>query len=200
MPRWFMQIGLRTGYALKRRSGRRSLSVGAADRLGGFMIRFYATLTILIGLFAVSPALAADAFIATPQGVSFNTGGGYTRAPLLQPVPAGTQVMANESGSGWIVYCGCDVEIRPGKIYTVENRECKVESVNIRQSGLPHTVVTQSGQEELTRCRAGAAWWVVAGAAGVGVGICAAAGCFDDDDNKKKLKPTSKKKPKPMSP
>jgi hypothetical protein len=189
-----MQIGLRTGYGLKRRSGRRSLIVGAANRLGGFMIRFYATLTILIGLFAVSPALAADAFIATPQGVSFNTGGGYTRAPLLQPVPAGTQVMANESGSGWIVYCGCDVEIRPGKIYTVENRECKVESVNIRQSGLPHAVVTERGQEDLTRCRrAGAAWWVVGGV-GLGVGIWAA---VDDDDNKKKPKPTSKKKPKP---
>jgi hypothetical protein len=186
-----MQIGLRTGYALKRRSGRRSLSVGVATRLGDFMIRFYATLTILIGLFAVSPALAADAFIATPQGVSFNTGGGYTRAPLLQPVPAGTQVMANESGSGWIVYCGCDVEIRPGKVYTVENRECKVESVNIRQPGLPHIVNYpdgQRGEEPLTKCRRPVGWLLLGGA-GVGVAVCAVAGCFDSDDDRRK--PTS---------
>jgi hypothetical protein len=150
------------------------------------MIRFYATLTMLIGLFAVSPALAADAFIATQgQVVSFNTGGGYTRVPLLQPVPAGTQVMANETGSGWIIYCGCDVEIKPGRVYTVENRECKVESVDLRRSGLPHIVKYpdgQRGEQELKRCRVGA-WWLLAPAAAVGV--CAVAGCFDDDNDKR---------------
>jgi len=156
------------------------------------MIRFHAVLTILIPVFAVSPAIAADAFIATSsQTVSFNTGSGFTRVPLLQPVPAGTQVMANETGSGWIIYCGCDVEIKPGKVYAVENRECKVESVNIRQQGLPHIVNYpdgQRGEEPLTKCRAPVGWLL--GGAGVAVGVCALAGCFDDDDNKKK-KPAS---------
>ena len=156
------------------------------------MRRTYIAFTILIAGVAASPALAADAFLVTiePQ-ISSSTGGGFTAVPQLRPVPAGTQVMANETGRGWIIYCGCDVEIKPGKVYAVENRECKVESVNIRQQGLPHIVNYpdgQRGEEPLTKCRAPVGWLL--GGAGVAVGVCALAGCFDDDDNKKK-KPAS---------
>jgi hypothetical protein len=142
-----------------------------------------------------SPAIGKDAFVAVTQAsVSVNAGLGYLTVQTLQAVKAGTQVMANETGHGWIIYCGCDEEILPGKVYTVENRECKVESVNVRQSGLPHVVVSpdgQRGQEEITRCRKGAAAWWALGGAGVAVGICAAAGCFNNDNNPKRKKPAS---------
>jgi hypothetical protein len=155
------------------------------------MNRLYAALGILIVGLAASPVMAADAFIATAsQVVSSSIGSGFTPVPRLKPVQAGTQVMANETGSGWIIYCGCDVEIKPGKVYTVENRECKVESVDIRRSGLPHIVNYpdgQRGEEELTKCRAGAAWWVLGGA-GAAVAICAVAGCFDGDNDRNRKK------------
>ena len=154
----------------------------------------YSALAISIVGLSTSPVIAADAFVATTsQMVSSSIGSGFTPLPLLKPVQAGTQVMANETGSGWIIYCGCDVEVRPGKVYTVENRDCKVKSVDIRRSGLPHIVNYpdgQRGEEELTKCRAGAAWWALGGA-GAAVAICAVSGCFDDDDNKKEKRPMS---------
>ena len=152
------------------------------------MRRLYVAFTVLIAGFAASPALAADAFLVTTQPqVSFSTGAGFTPVPQLRPVPAGTQVMANETGRGWIIYCGCDVEIKPGRVYTVENRECKVESVDIRREGLPHIVNYpdgQRGEEEVTKCRLGALWLLAPAGA---VGICAVAGCFDGDDDKKRV-------------
>ena len=135
-----------------------------------------------------SPVLAADAFVAsTSQSVSVKTGSGFTRVPRLKPVAAGTQVIADETGSGWIIYCGCDVEVKPGQVYTVQDRECKVESVNMRQTGLPHIVNYpdgERGQEEVTRC-AVPVWWALGGA-GVATGVCALAGCFDDDDDRRR--------------
>jgi len=145
-----------------------------------------------------SPAIGKDAFVAVTQAsVSVNPGLGYLTVQTLREVKAGDQVMANETGHGWIVYCGCDVEIVPGKFYTVENRECKVESVDVTQSGLPHVVIHpdgQRGQEEIRRCRKGAAGWWLLGGAGVGVGICAAAGCFNEGHH------GPKHGPKPASP
>jgi hypothetical protein len=132
-----------------------------------------------------APAVGADlfdAFIApTSETVSSSIGQGFTRVPGLKPAQAGTQVMASESGSGWIIYCGCDVEIKPGRVYTVEDRPCKVESVDSRQSRLPHIVNDTGGRGEqrLRRCRR-ALWWALGGA-GAAVGACAAGGCFDDD-------------------
>jgi hypothetical protein len=128
--------------------------------------------------------MAADAFIVTTSPtVSSSIGRGFTRVPSLKPVQAGTQVMANDSGSGWIIYCGCDIEIKPGRVYTVEDRACKVESVDIRQSGLPHIVNDNGvrGEQRVRRCRR-ALWWVLG--AGASVGVCAAAGCFDGDDRR----------------
>ena len=107
--------------------------------------------------------------------------------------------MVNETGQGWIVYCGCDEELRPDKVYTVENRECKVESVRLNEVNYPHMVLPgdQPEVQELERCRRGAvragALYLLGGA-GIAVGVCAAAGCFDDDGN------DGVKKPKPASP
>jgi hypothetical protein len=158
------------------------------------MIRLTTALGLLIAVVLGSPAFGADAFVAvTSPNVLVNPGPGYVTVNILKEVKAGDQVMANETGHGWIIYCGCDEEVVPGKVYTVENRECKVESVNVRQSGLPHVVVSpdgQRGQEEITRCRKGAAAWWALGGAGVGVGICAAAGCFNEGGHHKK-KPAS---------
>ena len=83
-------------------------------------------------------------------------------------------------------YFGCDVEIKPGRVYTVKDRECKVESVDIRRPRLPHIVNYpdgQRGEEEITRCRV-APWWVLGAA--VPIGICAGAGCFDGNEGRRK--------------
>lgn len=148
-------------------------------------MRILASLAMIGMALTASPALACDAYVATTtQAVSYSTGGGFRQAPRLQCVPAGTQVMANETGSGWIIYCGCDVEIKPGKVYTVENRECKVESVDLRREGLPHIVNLpdgERGEQVIRRCRLPVGY--ILGGAGVAVGVCALAGCFDDDDD-----------------
>ena len=158
------------------------------------MNRLYTLLAILAVGATASPAAAADAFfVQLDPKVSKSIGRGFSAIPQRRATPAqaGTQVMANETGRGWIIYCGCDVEIRPGKVYTVENRECKVESVDIRREGLPHIVRDEDGQrgeEVVTRCGV-VPWWAVAGGAGAAVGICAVAGCFDDDDDRRRKKP-----------
>jgi hypothetical protein len=146
----------------------------------------------LFGLVAAlfsAPALAAeDAFVAKATAdVMVNQGRGFVRASRIRAVRAGDQVMASETGSGWIIYCGCDVEVRPGKVRTVESRECKVESVNIRQPGLPHIVVQPDGQreeQEITRCRIPAAF-LLGGAAAAGA-YCIATECFDDNDDRRR--------------
>jgi hypothetical protein len=152
---------------------------------------FFGLFGLVAALFS-APALAAeDAFVAKATAdVMVNQGRGFVRASSIRAVRAGDQVMASETGSGWIIYCGCDVEVRPGKVHTVKSRECKVESVNIRQPGLPHIVVRPDGQreeQEITRCRIPLGY--ILGAAGVAVGVCALAGCFDNDDDRRK--PTS---------
>jgi hypothetical protein len=129
-------------------------------------------------------------------GVLVNPGDGYMAVETLREVRAGDQVMANETGQGWIVYCGCDEELRPNKVYTVENRECKAETVRLNELNYPHTVLPgdQPEVQEIKRCRRGAVPLYLLGGAGIAVGVCAAAGCFDDDGK------DGVKKPKPASP
>jgi hypothetical protein len=166
---------------------------------GGGMNRTVA-IAFFLGAFFASPAFGADAFVVTMSpGVLVNPGDGYRAVELEREVRAGDQVMANETGQGWIVYCGCDEEIRPNKVYTVENRECKVESTRLNEVNYPHTVLPggQPEVQEIKRCRGGAIGAVplyLLGGAGIAVGACAAAGCFDDDGN------DGVKKPKPASP
>jgi hypothetical protein len=138
-------------------------------------------------------AFAEDAWVVktSPGGdLLVNQGVGYTRVQLDRSVRAGDQVIAQGGGEGWLVYCGCDVPLREGKVYTVEQRECPVESVRLDAPGLPHvTMIKPLEEEELTRCRkAGVASFLPPVAALV---LCAAGGCFDGHGNKKKSKPTS---------
>jgi hypothetical protein len=147
-----------------------------------------AAIVFFVGTVLGSPAFGADAFVATMSpGVLVNSGAGYMPVETRRQVRAGDQVMASETGLGWIIYCGCDVEVRPGKVHTVESRECKVESVNIRQPGLPHIVVQPDGQreeQEITRCRIPAAF-LLGGAAAAGA-YCIATECFDDNDDRRR--------------
>ena len=157
-------------------------------------------IAFFLGTLFASPAFGADAFVVTMSpGVLVNPGDGYRAVELEREVRAGDQVMANETGQGWIVYCGCDEEILPNKVYTVENRECKVESTRLNEVNYPHTVLPggQPEVQEIKRCRGGAIGAVplyLLGGAGIAVGVCAAAGCFDDDGK------DGVKKPKPASP
>jgi hypothetical protein len=152
-------------------------------------------LALLLAVFVCTPASAADAWgVQVTPSTLVNQGTGWKRFSPLRQLRAGDQVIAQgEDSSGWIIYCGCDEYLEPGRVHTVKNRKCKVESVDIRRSGLPHIVTYpdgERGEEELTRCKV-PAWWLLAGAGGA-VGVCALAGCFDDDDGPKK--------PRAMSP
>ena len=121
----------------------------------------WSVIVIVAGSFLGSPAFGADAFVvARSPGVLVNPGAGYMPVETMQQVKAGDQVMVNETGQGWIVYCGCDEEIQPNKVYTVEERECKVETVRLDEPNLPHTVLhgDQREDQEISRCR-GAAWF-----------------------------------------
>jgi hypothetical protein len=158
-------------------------------------------IAFFLGAFFASPAFGADAFVVTTSpGVLVNPGAGYMPVETRRQVRAGDQVMANETGQGWIVYCGCDEELRPDKVYTVENRECKVESVRLNEVNYPHSVLPgdQFEVQEIKRCRrlgaVGAVSLYLLGGAGIAVGVCAAAGCFDDDGK------DGVKKPEPASP
>ena len=162
------------------------------------MNRFGIAYGLLVMMLAGSPALGAeDAFVAEQTTkVTINAGGGWATVSIVEKAKAGSQVMANQTGKGLIIYCGCDVAVASPNVVAVENRDCKVESVDLRLPGLPHVVVTPDGQrrtEEVTACGAavgGGAWWIVGGSA-VAVGACAAAGCFDSNDDKSSGKPAS---------
>ena len=140
-------------------------------------------IAFLAGTFLASPAFGADAFVvARSPGVLVNPGDGYMTVKTLREVRAGDQVMANETGQGWIVYCGCDEEIRPNKVYTVEERDCKVESVRLNEPNWPHAVLlgNQREEQELRRCIAGAIPLYIFGAEAATI-ACGGADCFDDD-------------------
>lgn len=163
------------------------------------------TLTVLCALIVgtpVTPALAADAFgVQVTPSTLVNQGTGWRRFSPLRQLRAGDQVIAQgEGSSGWVIYCGCDEYLEPGIVHTIENRECKVESVDLRREGLPHVVNHpdgQRGEEVVTRCGAPVLW--VLGGAGAAVGVCALAGCFDDDDDFRP-RAAAAPKPKPRSP
>lgn len=138
---------------------------------------------IVAGLFfahvlLASPAFGADAFVVG-SGVMVNPGDGYRTVTTRAAVQAGDQVIANETGQGWIVYCGCDVELRPSKVYTVEERNCEVETVSVNRSNWPHVVLPggEREEQELRRCGGRAPIYLLGGAAIA----CAAAECFEDD-------------------
>jgi len=166
----------------------------------------WAVIAFTAGAFLGSPAFGGDAFVvARSPGVLVNPGLGYMPVETMQQVKAGDQVMVNETGQGWIVYCGCDEEIQPNKVYTVEERECKVETVRLDEPNWPHAVLSgdQREEQEISRCRGawfgggGGGWYLLAipaVAAGVGLAI---AGSDGGGDGKA---PPLAVKPQPTSP
>lgn len=143
-----------------------------------------AFITLVAAVLFGSPAFGADAFVvAMNPGVSVNQGAGYKGVETLREVKAGDQVMVNATGQGWIVYCGCDEELQPDQVYTVEERECKVQTVSLNRSNLPHAVLTgeQREEQELRRCGAVAGGWYLLAIPAVAAGVYGLASIGDDD-------------------
>jgi hypothetical protein len=100
--------------------------------------------------------------------IAVNRGSGYRQVRGITPLVPGQLVMASESGHGWIIYPDCDLEVLPGKVYTVQDRPGVVE-IGDAKEGRP-----------LCKIAAFPLWLLAAPA--IGVGLCAVSGCFDDDD------------------
>jgi hypothetical protein len=115
----------------------------------------------------ISPAWATT--VEVVKGVvSVRQADGFRQVTGSVQVYNGNQVMAAPGGMGRIVYPdGCVVQVGPGGVATVG--ECKQ----------PMT----AGLEEAP-APARTPWWLIGGVgAGVAVGICAAAGCFNEGGN-----------------
>ena len=132
-------------------------------------------LAFVLAVFSSSAWAGATVQTVTPQ-LSVNSGEGYKIVTGSTAVSIGDQVMASPGGRGKIVYAdGCAVDVYPGAVVTVP--------VKCYQ---PMT----AGLEVPPPAAVGIPWWLVGGtAAFIGVGICAAQGCFDDDDNGGHRKP-----------
>jgi hypothetical protein len=131
-----------------------------------------ATIAFLVGAVLGSPAFGADALVeVTSERILVNRGTGFKLARDISEVKPGDLVMATgEIGRGWIIYPDCDVEVLPGRVYTVEDR--------------PGEISEPRRDRQLCK-RAPPAWLgaSVFGAAAATI-VCGAAGCFDDDEPK----------------
>ena len=130
------------------------------------------SLALTMSVILSSSAWAGPVVQAVTPQVSLNRGEGYKVVTGPTEVSIGDQVMAGPGGRGKIVYSdGCSVEVYPGAVVTVP--------VKCYQ---PMT----AGLEAPPPAAVGIPWWLVGGtAAFIGVGICAAQGCFRDEDNPK---------------
>jgi hypothetical protein len=126
-----------------------------------------------------TPALAQDAghkalVEVTSHQISVNRGQGFQQVDGVTPVRPGYLVMASEGGHGWIVYPDCDVEILPGKVYTVEDRPGVVRVTDAKEMGRPICK------------RAVPLWLIGVGAAALAAGIVVV---VDDDDDGRPASP-----------
>ena len=90
-----------------------------------------AAIAFFAGILLGTPALA-DALVEVQRDrVLVNQGKGYRQVAGITEVKPGDLVMATEtpgqSGHGYIIYPECDEEIRPGKVYTVEDRPGEID-------------------------------------------------------------------------
>jgi hypothetical protein len=144
------------------RKGKKATVVGGCGD-GGYMYRL-ATIAFVIGALLVSPALADALVEVKSNDVLVNHDGkGYRQVTGITPVEPGDLVYARaESGHGWILYPDCDVEVLPGRVYTVEDRPGEIPDPKAFRP----------------ECKKPVAWWLLA----VPPIIACAAFCFDDDD------------------
>ena len=128
----------------------------------------------IVGVFLSSPGLAdAVVQVSHPQVYLNRDGRGYHPVYSGTPAVPGDLVMANETGHGLIIYPDCEVEVLPGRVYTVYNHPGEVKDT----------------KEFRPKCRRPIPYWLIgAAAAGAAVGICAAVGCFEEEHHKKKKK------------
>lgn len=125
---------------------RKSVPGTKGDRLGrsrggaAMRVRRIASVALTVGVLACLPAWAqADhgykALVdVQSQQISVNRGQGFQQVGGITPVSPGDLVMASEGGHGWIIYPDCDVEVLPGKVYTVEDRPGVVEVRDAKES------------------------------------------------------------------
>ena len=128
-----------------------------------------ASIGFAIGVLASWPAWGT-AYLRVEKGpVFFNDGKGFHQVTETIEVSPGYKVMAGDGGHGWIEYPDCTAEVVAGEVITVEDH--------------PGTVV--DAKTILPACKRGIPpYLLAAGAAGIAVGICAAAECFDGEEHR----------------
>ena len=127
-----------------------------------------------VGILAGTPAWAGATVEAVKSPVSINNGQGYQTVTKKASAANGDQVMAGAGGHARIIYSdGCVTDVYPGGV------------ASVGKCYKPMTAGLEPLDEKalVPPPAAGIPWWLVGGtAAFIGVGICAASGCFDDDD------------------
>jgi hypothetical protein len=134
-----------------------------------------------IGAALASPAWAGAKLEPIAPQVSVNRGQGYKLVTASTEVSAGDQVMVGPGGRGRIVYAdGCVVDAYPGRVVAVP-----AKCYQPMRAGLECDPATDP--KCLAPPVARTPWWLIGGiAAGIGVGICAASGCFNHEEHHRK--------------
>ena len=125
-----------------------------------------AAIGFTLGVLASWPAWGTTYLRVEKNPMFFNDGKGFHQVTDTIEVSPGYKVMAGDGGHGWIVYPDCMAEVSPGSMITVED----------------HPGAAIDAKTILPACkRAIPIYLIAAGAAGLAVGICAAADCFHEE-------------------
>src|SRR5262245_47700045 len=117
-------------------------------------MRRLAFIVLVAGVLINTQAVAQDpgykALVeVTSYQVSVNRDGtGFRQVDGITPVDPGDLIMASGEGHGWIIYPDCDVEVLPGRVYTVENRDGVVQ--------------ISDAKEHRPICKRAFPWWLLA--------------------------------------
>ena len=144
--------------------------------LGGIAMRRLAFIALIAVVVINTPAATQDgepgykALVeVTSHQVSVNRDGtGFRQVEGITPVDPGDLVMASAdpAGHAWIIYPDCDVEVLPGRVYTVENRAGVVQ--------------ISDAKEHRPICRRAVPWWLLAAP------LIAVPFLIDDDDDRRR--------------
>ena len=137
-------------------------------------------LAVLAAITAVllNSAASAKAIVHVQHSQIYLNRDGTGYRPVVSDAEGipGDLVMANDTGHGLIIYPDCEVEVLPGRVYTVQDHPGEVADT----------------KEFRPACRRAIPYWLIgAAAAGTAVGICAAVGCFEEEHHKKKVQAAS---------
>ena len=87
-------------------------------------MRWGTSIAFGLGVFLGLPASAGPVVtVQTIEGtLSLNRGDGYVEVLSWADAPSGSQVMANPGSRGKVIYSdGCEVNVSPGSVYTVQD-------------------------------------------------------------------------------